>query len=125
VPKPCHKVLDEGALGPAFCDKQGYVLSSTYVNNEMHEVLGQIQVERRDLLPADAKITEIYKVYRLFRRGATTRANDLNYSQNVVDFNNRWRTMQNPRGIANLPMGQLYLDILTSLQTHLHFSKSL
>ena len=33
--------------------------------------------------------------------------------------------MQNPGGTASLPMGQLYLDILTSLTTHLHFSRSL
>ena len=97
-----------GALGPVLCDKKGYVLSNTYVNNEMHEVLEKIQMERRDLLPADAEIVEIYKVNRSFRRGA----NELKYSQNVGDFNHHWRTMQNPREMANLPMGQLYLDIL-------------
>jgi hypothetical protein len=114
-----------GEPGPALCDKDGFVLTSTYLNDEMHDMLEKIQMERRDLIPADVKIREIYKSYRTWRRGVTIRANELNYSDTVINFNNRWRTMQNPGGTASLPMGQLYLDILTSLRTHLHFSRSL
>jgi hypothetical protein len=114
-----------GEPGPALCDKDGFVLTSTYLNDEMHDMLEKIQMERRDLIPADVKIREIYKIYRTWRRGVTIRANELNYSDTVINFNNRWRTMQNPGGTASLPMGQLYLDILTSLRTHLHFSRSL
>jgi hypothetical protein len=55
----------------------------------------------------------------------TIRANELDYSDMVINFNNRWKTKQNPGGTACLPMGQLYLDILNSLRAHLHFSRSL
>jgi len=87
----------------------------------MHDMLEQIQMERGDLIPADVKIREIYKIYQTMRRGVTIRANELNYSDTIINFNNRWRTMQNPGGTASLPIGQLYLDILTSLRTHLTF----
>jgi hypothetical protein len=114
-----------GEPGPALCDKDGFVLTSAYFNEEMHDMLEKIQMERSDLIPADVKIRDIYKCYRTWRRGATIRANALQYSDTIINFNNRWRTMQNPGGTASLPMGQLYLDILTSLTTHLHFSRSL
>ena len=74
---------------------------STYMNDEMHDMLEKIQIERSDLLPADVKIREIYKIYRTYRRGATGQPNELNYTQNIIDFNYRWQTMQNPGGSAN------------------------
>jgi len=114
-----------GEPGPALCDKNGFVLTSAYLNDEMHDMLEKIQMERGDLIPADVKIREIYKIFQTMRRGVTIQANELNYSDTIINFNNRWRTMQNPGGTASLPMGQLYLDILTSLRTHLHFSRSL
>lgn len=81
--------LSVGKPGLALCDKDGFMLSSTYLNNEMHDMLENIQIESSDLLPVDVKIHEIYEIYRTYRRGVTIQAHELNYSQNIIDFNNQ------------------------------------
>lgn len=81
--------LSVGKPGLALCDKDGFMLSSTYLNNEMHDMLENIQIESSDLLPVDVKIHEIYEIYRTYRRGVTIQAHELNYLQNIIDFNNQ------------------------------------
>ena len=115
---------DTGAPGPAFCDRNGYVLSLSYFNAKFHEALETVQMRRSDLIPAWVKVREIYNYYRSLRRGAVLRANQFNYDQSIIDTNNRWRRMQGSRGKASLQMGQLYLDITLSLNTHTRFSES-
>ena len=115
---------DTGEPGPAFCDRNGYVLSLAYFNTRFHEALETVQMRRSDLIPAWVKIREIYHYYRSLRRGAVLRAKHLNYDQSIIDTNNRWQKTQGSRGKASLPMGQLYLDILLSLNTHTRFSES-
>ena len=115
----------EGNPGPAFCDKEGFVLPARVFNTAFHASLENVQVQRPDLIPAWIKVIEIYHYYRSLRRGAVLRAKQLNYDQSVIDTNNRWRRMQGTRGKASLPMGQLYLDIILSLNTHTRFSESL
>ena len=115
----------EGSPGPAFCDRSGFVLGSNFLNEKFHEALERVQTLRPDLIPSNVKVREIYNMYRSLRRGAVLRANELEYDQSVIDMNNRWRQMQSARGKAKLPMGQLYLDILLSLISHIRFSKSL
>ena len=115
---------DSGSPGPAFCDRDGYVLSLFYLNTKFHEALEAVQARRPDLIPAWVKVREIYRYYRSLRRGAVLRAKHLEYDQSIIDANNRWRKMQGTRGKASLPMGQLYLDIILSLNTHTRFSES-
>ena len=67
-----------GESGPALCDKDGFVLFSAYLNDEMHDMLEKIQIKRSDLLPAEVKIREIYKIYHTYRRGVTIRATEMN-----------------------------------------------
>ena len=114
-----------GVPGPAFCDRDGCVLSLFYFNAKFHKAFETVQTRRPDLIPAWVKVREIYHYYWSLRRGAVLRANHLNYDQSIIDTNNdRWRRMQGSRGRASLPMGQLYLDITLSLNTHTHFSES-
>ena len=115
----------EGNPGPVFCDKEGFVLPARYFNMAFHASLENVQVQRPDLIPAWIKVIEIYHYYCSLRRGAVLRAKRLDYDQSVIDTNNRWRQMQGTRGKASLPMGQLYVDIILSLNTHTRFSESL
>ena len=115
---------NSGPPGPAFCDRDGCVLSLFYLNTKFHEALEAVQSRRPDLIPAWVKVKEIYHYFRSLRRGAVLRAKHLKYDQSIIDANNRWRIMQGTRGKANLPMGQLYLDIILSLNTHTRFSES-
>jgi hypothetical protein len=70
-----------GDLGPAICDTNGYVLSSSTINGVFLEALESVQERRPDLLPTVIKIREIYNIYRSLRRGATSRAKELEYDQ--------------------------------------------
>ena len=113
-------------IGPAICDSQGAVLSLRDLNLEFHKVLGEIQKEKSELLPPDVEIAEHYNVYRSFRRGATTRAQEQKVPSSVIEMNNRWRKVQNNQGnLPRLPMNQLYLEITQIMKTKLLFSKSL
>ena len=58
--------------GPAFCDLEGFVISTSALNKELHQVLSNLQMSRLDLIAPDIVVTEAYNVYRSFRQGATT-----------------------------------------------------
>ena len=60
----------EGNPGPAFCDKEGFVLPARVFNTAFHASLENVQVQRPDLIPAWIKVIEIYHYYRSLRRGA-------------------------------------------------------
>lgn len=113
-------------VGPALCDEHGQVYSLRDLNNCLHETLGNIQAQHPNLVPSDIDIAEQYNVYRSFRRGATTRAQEQNVPISVIEMNNRWRKVQNNQGnLPRLPMTQLYLEISQVLKTKLLFSQSL
>jgi hypothetical protein len=112
--------------GPAFCDEKGFVVTYSYMNQLFHEELEKIQQANPDLIFPDVDVCEIYNLYRSLRRGATSRANALNYTDTVINTNNRWRTTQSNKGKGGLTkMSQLYVEISMSLETLLQFSASL
>ena len=99
------------------------MLPARFFNTAFHTSLENVQIQRPDLTLAWIKVIEIYHYYdRSLRRGAVLQAKQLNYDQrSITDTNNRWRRMQGTRGKASLPMGQLYLHIILSLNTHKRF----
>lgn len=113
--------------GPAFCDEKGFVVAYGYMNQLFHEELEKIQQENPDLIAPDVDICDTYNLHRSLRRGATSRANALNYTDTVINTNNRWRTTQSNKGKGGLTkMSQLYyVEISLSLDTLLEFSASL
>jgi hypothetical protein len=117
---------DVSKPGPAFCDEKGFVLAYGYMNQLFHEALEKIQQERPDLIAPDVEVCETYNLHRSLRRGATSRANALNYSDTLINTNNRWRTTQTNKGKGGLTkMSQLYVEVSLSLNTLLEFSASL
>jgi hypothetical protein len=112
--------------GPAFCDKEGEVLAYQYMNNLFHEELEKVQVAHSELIHPEVEIAETYNLFRSLRRGATSRASALNYSETLINLNNRWRLTQNNKGKGGLKkMSQLYVDVSLVLDTLLEFSASL
>jgi hypothetical protein len=112
--------------GPAFCDEQGQVLSYSYMNDLFHEELIKVQETHSELIAADVIVSEIYNIYRSLRRGATSRATQLNYSETLINLNNRWRTTQTNKGTGGIKkMSQLYVEVSLVLESLLQFSKSL
>lgn len=111
------------AVGPAFCDRQGEVLAYQFMNNLFHEELIKIQEAHPELLPPEVEVADTYNLFRSLRRGATSRASALNYSETLINLNNRWRLTQNNKGKGGLKkMSQLYVDVSLVLDASLEFS---
>jgi hypothetical protein len=113
-------------LCPAFCDIRGEVLSYHYMNTMFHDELRKVQEAHPEWILPEVDVAETYNLYRSLRRGATTRATALNYSETVINLNNRWRTTQSNKGKGGLKkMSQLYVDVSLVLDSLLEFSTSL
>jgi hypothetical protein len=116
----------EAQPGPAFCTTDGEVQSYSYMNRLFHSELLKIQESHSDKIPPDVEVGEVYNIYRSLRRGATTRATELNYSETVINLNNRWRTTQSNQGKGGIKkMSQLYVELSLVMDSLLQFSASL
>ena len=113
-------------VGPAICDEDGFVLERSKLNGVLHQELLKVQASKPWLLDLGVKVEDKMSVHRSFRRGATTRAKEMNLSEKLVDMNNRWRKVQEKSGgMPSLPMSELYVEISQALGSKLAFSKSL
>ena len=112
--------------GLAFCNAKGFVLSSSVLNKELHQVLSSLQMTRPDLIGSDVLVTEVYNVYRSFRRGATMQAREAKVPKDIIEINNRWSKVERKSGgMPRMSMADLYTEIKQALATKLRFSKSL
>jgi hypothetical protein len=112
--------------GPAFCDERGFVLSSSEMNDWFHAELIRVQESHSDLIQNDLDVTEIYNIHRSLRRGATSRASELNYTETMINLNNRWRKTQTNKGKGGLQkMSQLYVEVSLIRNNLIAFSASL
>jgi hypothetical protein len=112
--------------GPAFCDECGFVLTTSQMNEWFHDELIKVQDAHSELIQNEVDVTETYNIYRSLRRGATSRASELNYSETMINLNNRWRSTQTNKGKGGLKkMSQLYVEISLILKNLLAFSASL
>jgi hypothetical protein len=117
---------DTRTPGPAFCDESGFVLAYSTLNGWFHEEMVKLQRAHPETIPSDLDIVEVYNLYRSLRRGATSRATALNYSETVINLNNRWRMTQSNKGKGGLiKMSQLYVEVTLVLEGLLEFSASL
>ena len=83
--------------GPAFCDKEGYVLPQGPFNDELLDQLEWARDSFPLLFSKDMDLNRV-RVSRSFRKGSTSRAQDLNLEQQVIDANNRWRSFDKAKG---------------------------
>jgi hypothetical protein len=113
-------------VGPAICDTQGYQIEMWKLNDELQSMIYRVKEINAKLIPDGIVIEERFKLYRSFRRGATTRAKEMDVPEPIIEMNNRWRKFQRKQGsLPNLPMTQLYIDIRQSFASKLKFSKSI
>lgn len=88
----------EGFLnGPAFCDIEGFVLQQSVFNDELFFQLEWAKDAFPNLFSPDLDLSTI-RTSRSFRKGSTSRAQDLLLDTSVVDTNNRWRSFENSKG---------------------------
>jgi hypothetical protein len=113
-------------VGPALCSENGYVLPQSVLNAELWSILSKVRSSKPYLLSGDIELERKFHVFRSFRRGATTRAKEMEVGETALNMNNRWRKVQNKSGtMPNLPMSDLYTEIQQALLTRLRFSKCL
>ena len=112
--------------GPAFCDLEDFMISSTVLNKELHQALSNLQISRPDLITPNVVVTEAYNVYRSLRREATTRAREAKVPKDVIEVNNHWSKVERKSSrMPRMSMANLYTKIRQALATKLCFSKSL
>lgn len=102
--------------GPAFCDKDGFVLSAEVLDAHLHEALIQILEREPEALPADLRseeaIRERVHCFRTFRRTSDTRATNEGVALSHVNVVNRWSKEERAGAKqASLPMNQHYAQI--------------
>jgi hypothetical protein len=112
-----------------FADKKGNKLKGSAFEPYFSSKLGDIQWERRGLIPNKLDVAESYGISRLFRRGSVMAAGNApneECSDEDISNNNRWR-MEDRSGTkqASLNMLQLYTDTLHSVAAELRFSACL
>lgn len=113
-------------VGPAICDKEGFVLERSALNGVFHQELLKVQTNKPWLLDSGLKVEDRMSIHRSFRRGATTRAKEMKLSEKLVDMNNRWRKVQEKSGgLPSLPMSELYVEISQALGSKVAFSEIL
>ena len=99
--------------GPAFCVQDGKAEYSRVYEACFHEVLGEIQLSRPDLIPLSIDVPEDYGVGRSFRRGSDLEALARGVSPLDVDAMNRWRSIEKAKGRrpAHASMREYYADV--------------
>ena len=66
-------------------------------NVELKEQLEWAKEAYPNLFTEDLDLDRV-KCSRSFRKGSTSRAQDLGLAQSIIDANNRWRTRENSKG---------------------------
>ena len=112
-------------VGPAICERDGFLMERWKINGILRESLLKIQCET-DLIRDDIDVIAKYSLHRAARRGMYTRAREAKVPDFILEANMRWSKVQRKSGgIPNLPMTELYLEVTQSLATKLAFSLAL
>jgi hypothetical protein len=113
--------------GPLFRDlKTRSKIKASEFELRFFRHLARIQDVRPDLIGAGVNIEEQYGVSRSFRHGATSRAADMMLPPNVINSNNRWRTVESA-GVkkSSMTMREHYTDVRITLNLSLQFSAAM
>lgn len=88
--------------GPAISDAEGKMMSSSDIDDMLHEVLLEIYVEKRNLFPLDIKSKEEvewhYKSFRTFHRTSDTLALEQCVKGPDIGIVHRWETVEHASG---------------------------
>lgn len=119
-------VSESKIAGPAFCHKNGRVIKSGEMDAEFHSQLEIIQDLRPDLIKPNMNVRESFSVFRSLRRGCTSRTGELNIPDNVVNLQNRWRSLEY-RGYTHSfsNMRALYTELRLTREVRLQFTRNL
>lgn len=103
--------------------REGRQMRMSEFSEEFFELLLEIQKDRPDLIASDIDVLEAFGMARSARRGATTRAQAANVSQDIIDWMNRWNIGEND--VVHGPMRVVYSERKQMLVKFLEFSLAL
>ena len=99
--------------GPAFCDEEGFILTSQQIEDVMHPFLEELQGTKglEQVLPRGIDVATYYRCARSFRRGAANTAAVNKVNETTIKFVNRWRSYEKNQGKSpGFDMLQHYTD---------------
>ena len=118
--------------GPAFVDGHGREIS---LGKYEALILGVLQDHQRweteqeddsEALFTGVDIAEVYGIFRSFKRGAISRAQEANLKQPDVEFMGRWRAVERAAGRKpGRSIQEHYTELVQMLDARLRFSKAL
>ena len=113
------------SAGPAFANKDGTIIASKTLNDELLRVL-EIAQREMGLLPEKLEIDERFGTYRSLRVGATTRATVKKVPDRIIKLINRWSDVEGKgTSVPSFNMMDHYLDITQVLDSYLTYSQAL
>ena len=88
-----------------------------------HELLRILQRRCPSLIADTVQVEEDYSLKRSLCRGATVEAQNAQIPTNVIEANNRWRTVARAKGMTpGMPMMERYTDAKASIPLLIIFS---
>jgi hypothetical protein len=85
---------------PAFCDEEGYMLTSAELEAVMHPILADMQArpEFAESMPVGLDVRQWFRMQRSLRRGAENDALDNGTSEPTIELIHRWNAWERSRG---------------------------
>ena len=85
---------------PAFCDEEGYMLTSASLEAVMHPILEEMQGMRRfeESIPVGLDVRQWFRMERSLRRGAENDAIDNGTGNTTIELIHRWSAWERSRG---------------------------
>jgi hypothetical protein len=118
--------------GPAFCDHRGKEIDSGVYEGLILEVLHEHQDWEETQASEDHKLLKgvdidgRYGIFRSFKRGAITRAQEAGVSEADVNRAGQWRKVEGAKGRqAGGSMREHYTELVQLLDARLRFSRAL
>ena len=117
--------LEKKRDGPAICDEEGFVIKSSYMNEEFHKQLLKVQESHPGLIDPTLIVEDEYNIRRSFRRGSVTTARENGVSKDTVDMINRWSKTEYKGGRRGGSMRDYYTEMRMILKRILIYSSKL
>lgn len=120
-------LVTEGHIsGPAFCHENGKSIRAFEIDEEFHDQLEKIQIEKPHLIESKLDVREWFSIHRSLRRGSTARADELDISETVTNLHNRWRSTEYLKGNRTTSsMRQYYTSLRLTRKVRLKYTRNL
>jgi hypothetical protein len=116
--------------GPVILDEKERVLTSTIIDQGMHEILEELYNKHKDLFPPSIvtkeDIPSSYHAFRTFCRSSATRALNQGVSRDDIDLVNRWHQVEKADGNRpSFDMRHHYAQYELLVETFLRYTSTM